>query len=101
MNVPVHLHTHIHADFCKDTERPASQGSLPASLGVPASTVPSPLFEGTVSSRGSERVKDNEEGRAWVIYVRTPPVLGHAAAYYIAQPFQYLESTMEVTRDQP
>lgn len=63
-NVPVHLHTHLQKDFCKDTERPVSHGSLPASLGVPASNshFPSPLFEGTVSSRCSECVKDNEEG---------------------------------------
>ena len=87
----MHLHTHIRRDFCRGTERPVSCGSLSASLAVPASNSSFlfSLFEGTVSSRGSECGKDSEEGRVPCIcgsfISQRLPVLLPTAAYYTAE----------------
>lgn len=88
--------TQMHTHFYRETERPVSPGSLPASLAVPASNsyFLSPLFEGTVSSRGSECGKDNEEGRVFFCVCgsfinQALPVLLHAAACDAAEFFHY------------
>ena len=98
--------TQMHTHFYRETERPVSHGSLPASLAGPASNsyFLFPLFEGTVSSRGSECGKDNEEGRVFCVcgsfINQALPVLLHAAAYDTAEFFHYSESTMQAMREQ-
>lgn len=98
------MHTHFH----RETERPVSHGSLPASLAVPASNsyFLFPLFEGTVSSRGSECGKDNGEGRVCFCVCgsfinQALPVLLHAAACDTAELFHYPESTMQAIYERP